>query len=224
MAAGRNDTAGRATEDALEIARDPHRGGGLLATIISALALLFSGYSVYETVLKVPQIATYVPPRIAYTDPDRPENPFEVFIVPLTLANDGARTGTVLAVELKVTNPRTNKSKLFYAANIGTWGSKPQRPFAPVSLSGRTAFSDAIQFFPRAGETVPRILDQEAGDYTFEITARMVAPGKGDLFPPSAPKPLIFQMHAGALDYRYFNGDGTMPMWSPDYQSAATPN
>ena len=76
-----------------------HRGGGRLATIISALALAFSGYSFYEAVLRAPELAIYVPPRIAYTDPDRPDSPFEVFIIPVTLANDGARSGTVLSLD-----------------------------------------------------------------------------------------------------------------------------
>ena len=58
--------------------------GGRLATIISAFALLFSSYSFYETVLRSADFAIYVPPRIDYTDPNSPEHPLEVFIVPLT--------------------------------------------------------------------------------------------------------------------------------------------
>ena len=141
-----------ATADALEVARGARRGGGAFATIVSAFALIFSGFSFYESVLKSPRLSVYVPPQIAYTDPDRPDSPFEVFILPVTLANDGARTGTVLAIELKVTNPRTSQSKRFYASHFGPWSSSPPRPFAPISLAGKAAFSEAIQFYPRVGE------------------------------------------------------------------------
>ena len=222
MGPGQQGFPHEATKDALEIARDRHRGGGALATVISAFALIFSGFSFYESVLKVPNLSIYVPPQIAYTDPDRPDSPFEVFILPLTLANDGARTGTVLSVELKVTNPRTHKTKQFYAAHFGPWGSAPVRPFAPVSLAGRASFSGAIQFFPRIGEAVPRILDLTPGSYKFEITVKMVAAGKSEWFAPKPTKPLIFKMQAGQMDYRNFGGNRTMQMWSPNYQPAAT--
>lgn len=94
MVSGSAPTPQRARDDALATARDSYRTGGAFTTVISAFALAFSGFSFYESVLKAPNLALYVPPQIAYTDPDRPDSPLEVFIVPLTLANDGARTGT----------------------------------------------------------------------------------------------------------------------------------
>ena len=222
MGTGQRGAPHQATTDALEIARERRRGGGALATVISAFALIFSGFSFYESVLKVPQLSIFVPPQIAYTDPDRPENPFEVFVLPLTMTNDGARTGTVLSVELKVTNSRTSSTKRFYAARFGAWGAQPHRPFAPVSLPGRASFSEAIQFFPRNGETVPRILDLSPGDYQFEITIKIAAAGKSRWFDPKPTTPLVFRMQAGQMDYRNFGGNRTMQMWSPDYQPAAS--
>ena len=99
---------------------------GLFATIISAFALMFSGYSFYETVVRSADFAAYVPPRIAYTDPNSPEHPFEVFIVPLTLANDGARTGTVLSIDLLVTNPRTKQDQKVLRGASGHLGARPK--------------------------------------------------------------------------------------------------
>jgi hypothetical protein len=207
---------------ALEVARDGWRGGGAFATLISAFALIFSGFSFYESVLKVPELSIYVPPQIAYTDPDRPDDPFEVFIVPLTIANDGARTGTVLSIELKVTNPRSSASKQFYAARLGPWSADPLRPFAPLSLAGRASFSGAVQFFPRVGEKVPRILDLAPGVYEFEITIKAVAAGRSSWFKPQPTRPLVFKMQAGQMDYRRFGGKNTMQMWAPDYQPTAS--
>ena len=215
--------AAQAHDDALETARGGGISGNMAATIVSLFALVFSGYSFYESVLRAPELSVFVPPQIAYTDPDRPDSPFEVFVVPITLANDGAQTGTVLSVDLKVSNPRTKQSKLFYAAQAGPWGVQPEKAFAPVSLSGKASHSAQLQFFPRNTETVARILDFEAGAYEFELTLNTAAP-KGDslLNLSTKVKPLKFEMQIGKLDYRNFNNIGTMAMWAADYKPAAS--
>jgi hypothetical protein len=189
-----------------------------LPTLMSAMALLFSGYSLYESTLRAPRLSTFVAPRIDYTDPDRPEAVREVFILPLTIANDGARAATVQAVNLEVVNPRSKQTKTFYAARLGSWGETPLRPFTPVVLAGKATYSHALQFEPRAGETVPRVLDQEAGRYTFKLTLD-VAAVQGAWFATGTVAPLQFEMEIGDLDYRVFQGTGTLAMWAPDYQS-----
>ena len=58
--------------ETLEQARSSaHSHGGRLATIISALALLFSGYSFYEAVLRAPELAVYAATHCLY----RPRSP-----------------------------------------------------------------------------------------------------------------------------------------------------
>lgn len=217
-------TAQRAHDDAIDGALGRHGGGpgGLLATVISALALAFSGYTFYESVLRAPELAIYVPPSIDYTDPDRPDSPFEVFVIPVTLVNDGARTGTVLSIDLEVTNPRSGETKQFHAAQLGAWGNDPQVPFAPVSLAGRTSFSQAVQFFPRNGETVARVLDLEAGTYRFRMILRTATAGGLALLPQGRVSPLVFERQIGQLDYRNFSGRGTMTMWTEDYAPASS--
>ena len=196
--------------------------GGWLATIISAFALIFSSFSFYETVLKAPDLAIFVPPRIDYTDPDRPDSPYEVFILPLTLANDGARSGTILSIDLDVTNPRTGQTKSFYAAHLGSWGQKPARPFSPVALSGKASFSGPVQFVPRMDEKIARILDFEAGNYQLTLTINSATAGGSLFFLQPKVRPLEFEMQIGKLNYLFFNGSGTMPMWSKDYRPQAT--
>jgi hypothetical protein len=192
----------------------------IMPTLMSLVALMFSAYSLYESVLRAPQLSLFVAPRIDYTDPDRPENVREVFIVPLTIANNGARATTVLALNLEVVDARSQKKKMFYGARLGTWGETPLRPFAPIVLAGRATFSNAVQFEPRNGETVPRILDSGAGNYSFKLSVETTAArrvvGLGEV------KPLQFEMQIEELDYRYFNGHGTMEMWAPDYQAPAS--
>jgi hypothetical protein len=190
----------------------------IMPTLMSLVALMFSGYSLYESALRAPQLSLFVAPRIDYTDPDRPEAVREVFIVPLTIANDGARPATVLAINLEVVDPRSQKKKMFYGARLGTWGETPVRPFAPIARAGRATFSNAVQFEPRNGETVPRILDSGAGTYAFKLTVETAAVRQ--VAGLTAPvKPLQFEMQIEELDYRYFNGNGTMEMWAPGYQA-----
>ena len=213
-------------EETLEQARHSahQHGGGRFATIISALALLFSGYSFYEAVLRAPELATYVPPRIAYTDPDRPDSPFEVFIIPVTLANDGARTGTVLSLDLTVKNTKTGDTKKFYSAQTGPWGVDPVKAYAPVSLPGRVSSSQAVQFFPVADEKLPRITNQEGGTYEFEITLNTATKDIGIPFLDLRSKPLNFTMQMGRMDYRIFSRTGTIELWSKGNKPAGNAN
>jgi hypothetical protein len=189
-------------------------------TLLSLLALLFSAYSLYESTLKAPQLEIFVAPRIDYTDPDRPEAVREVFVLPVTIANDGARSATVQSITLEVTNPRTKETKAFYPARLGSWGEVPVKPFAPVVLAGKASYSQAVQFEPRLGERVARILDQEAGSYVLKLTLDLAGVGQAG---SRGHAPLQFEMQIGELDYRAFQGIGTMAMWSPDYRPPATP-
>lgn len=191
----------------------------ITSTLASLTALGVSGFSLYDSTLRASHLMVYVGPRADYTDPDRPEAVREVFVLPITIANDGARTGTVLAMKLKVTSPLTKSVKTFYAARFGSWGETPLKPFAPVVLAGRASFTQTVQFEPLAGETVPRIIDGDGGTYDLALTIDEVAAGETRKADP--PPALTFKLNIGALDYRYFNGNGTMEMWSPDYRAAA---
>lgn len=188
----------------------------IVPTVVSTVALLVSGFSLYEASLRSADLAVFVAPRIEYVDPDRPEAVREVLILPLTLANEGARSATVMSVNLEVTNPRTKQSKSFYAARLGSWGETPIKPFAPAVLAGKGIYTQALQFEPRVGESVMRILDIEPGGYTFKLTLDLAGGGAG------LGQSLQFEMQAGQMDYRMFNGTGTMGMWAPNYKPAST--
>lgn len=191
----------------------------IFPTLLSVVALLLSAYSFYDSSMRSPSLAIYVAPRADYTDPDRPENPFEVFVLPVTLTNHGARSSTVHAVNLEITNPRTKQVKRFYGARLGAWGETPVKPFTPVVLVGKASYSEALQFFPRASEKLGRILDLEAGDYELKLSLDTSAPGSGRGADDVA---VSFKMQIGQLDYRAFTGKGTIEMWAPDYRSASS--
>lgn len=95
-------------------------GSGRLATVVSAVALLFSGFSLWGSSLKAPDIQAFVPPVIQYASPYNNTN-FEVFAIPVTFINDGGRSGTVLALDLGVTNTKTKETKHFMASDFGRW-------------------------------------------------------------------------------------------------------
>ncbi len=78
--------------------------GGKWATMLSALALGFSGLSFYESVMKTADLEVYVPPVIHYARDQGGD--VEQFAIPLTIVNAGARTGTVISMELNVESLR----------------------------------------------------------------------------------------------------------------------
>jgi len=173
--------------------------GGRLATLLSAFALAFSGYSLYETALKTPDLAVYVPPVIHYGRDSGGD--VELFILPLTISNDGARNGTVLSLELAVESLNAGadpKSKRYFSAFIGEHPADTKtvdKLFAPLSIAGHSTFSDTIRFYP-VGNPLPKLV-QDAGEYKFTLTLNTV--DDGFLLPSSGkPKPgavsLSFQM------------------------------
>lgn len=157
--------------------------GGRVASILSALALAFSGLSFYESVLKTAALEVYVPPVVHYARDQGGD--VELFAIPLTIVNSGARTGTALTMELTVENLRADapvKTKRYYSAFIGEHAQKDDaesRSFAPLSLAGRTTFSDTVRFYPE-GNPLPALVD-DAGDYRFTLKLTTAVPANPGL-------------------------------------------
>lgn len=200
------------------------RGG--FANISALVALLFSSYSFYETVWKAEDLRLFVPPVIQFSDPAN--GPFDVFVVPVTIANTGARPGVALSFDLDVTNPRTGAVKRYYAAGFGSWRAASQgqsEPFAPISVPGRTQETRQIIFYPRAEEEIDRHIETEAGEYGFRLTLNAAAIDRGVLsvFEESeGPVSLAFELTIDGLDYRAFNEGGTLGLRRPDYQPVSS--
>jgi len=131
------------------------------ATVISATALLFSGFSLWETSLKQADLSVYVTGVVAYErdltadESIQPAGGFEVFAVPITIANSGARDGAVLSLQLNVNNPKTGLSARLestytadgaYFANTGP--KRPKTPFSALVIAGRSAWTGTVLFYP----------------------------------------------------------------------------
>ena len=188
--------------------------GGKLAAVLSLFALLMSAYSLWETSLKQADVQIFVPPVIQYTSPYQNSN-FEAIAIPVTMTNEGARTATVLSMQLAVTDPRTSQTKYFYAADFGRWTMERTRsgayePFAPLSLAGRSSRTEQVLFYPRGEDQKPEQLIQKIGPYHFELTFDVAE---------TNDKPTVkFDRALQFYDARAFQ-ERTIPMYSADWQS-----
>ena len=190
-------------------------------------AVAVSAYSLWHTSLKRSALKAFVSPVIRYASPYQNSN-FEVFAVPLTIANEGARTGTIMSMDLVVTDPEHARSKRFYSADVGPWSIAKSnngdfKPFAPIVLAGRSSHTDTILFHARRDETVMQIVEKE-GTYGFVLTLQTVESedfGLLDRFWRRPPQPLRFEMILPMLDHRAFtSGSGTLPLHQRDWQTS----
>jgi hypothetical protein len=112
---------------AVEITKAGARSGWF-ATAFSAAAVVLSCISVYVSTLQAAQIEVYVPPTIHYARDGGGDT--EVFAIPVTVANSGARSATVLSMELEVKNLKTDATKRYYSAFLASIRARRRRPTA----------------------------------------------------------------------------------------------
>jgi hypothetical protein len=182
----------------------------------SAAAVLFSAYSLWESRLKQSDLRVFVPAVIEYSAPYQNSN-FEAIMIPVTISNEGARTGTVLSLELDVTDPKTNLTKRFYAANFGRWTMERTRsgayqPFAPIALAGYSSRTETVQFYTRGDDEKPPQLIRETQPYRFTMTLRDVANDQ------RAPATISFERELRNYDARAFT-NGTLWLYPKDWHT-----
>lgn len=202
-----------------------HKDGGKTATLVALIALAFSAYSLWETSLKQPDVRIFVPPVIQFSAPYNNSN-FEVVAIPVTFTNEGARTGTVLSIELAVTDPRTSETKLFYAADFGRWTMEKTRasayqPFAPVSLAGNSSRTETVLFYTRGDDQKPNQIIQATGPYQFKMTLEQAVAddlGPVDKWLAKGPVSVSFERELRFYDARAFNA-ATLPLYAKDWRS-----
>jgi hypothetical protein len=173
-------------------------GGGWFATAFSAVAVGLSCISVYVSTLQGAHIEVYVPPTIHYGRASAGD--IELFAIPVTIANNGARSATVLSIEIDVENLKTKMVKRFYSAFLGEHpreSTTPNRQFAPVSIAGRAVFTDTVRFYPVGGD-LTKLVTEEGGEYSFRLKLNVAAPSQPSLLDRLQgrvqPAPIVFQM------------------------------
>jgi hypothetical protein len=157
----RRPTGTDANEIAIHAAK--HSWGGRITAIGTVVALVFSGFSLWETSLKQADLTPYVTGVLAYERDQTadvgtlPSGGFEVLAVPITIANSGARDGVVLAMQLEAKNLSTGLTARFaatyavdgtYFAATGKGDKRPKTPFSALVVAGRAAWTGTVLFYP----------------------------------------------------------------------------
>lgn len=181
----KRDAATRETAHEVIHANAGH--GGRITALASAVAILFSGFSLWETSLKQPRLTMFVAPVVHYTRD--PNGDHEVFAIPITVANQGARDGAILSFEMDAKQDGAAEAKTFYSAytvdgrffvkpgsyNIQTRRfdrvDRPKTPFAPVAVPGRGTYTGTILFYAK-GKAFPKIVSEKG---TFALNIRVNA-------------------------------------------------
>jgi hypothetical protein len=168
------------------------------ALFISLLSLAFSGVSLYETVLRQPRLMIFTGCNWQY---GRGPGSFdEYFVIPVTVANDGARGGTVLAIALTVEKGGRSKA---YTGNFTVAGldDKTRQLFAPLAVAGHASATASIVFTRRT--PAGPLLFGDLGRYDASLklrTAVGMSYGFLDRLFPSPPSELHLRPLLQSLD------------------------
>ena len=198
---------------------------GFLAPVLSLVAVAISCVSFYMSALQGAELEVYLPSAFQYYL----DGEGETFTIPITIANSGARSSTVLSMELEVQDAKTNVARRFYSAYLGehprTQSTLQVRQFTPLAILGRSVFSETVRFYPvgfvRQGEEKPPRIVSAEGEYTFRLRVNTAAPPAPSLLDRlqgrAQPPPISVQMILPVLDYR-----GIMQLRAKDWIGTAS--
>ncbi len=120
-------------------------GGGisnLMTTLVSGVAMLFSGFSFYETSVKQANLQIHKPTNFyMYREGFR-----DVLAIPISISNNGAQRGTILSFDLKVTNLETKETKTFRNLYFGENPKTNRKLFSPITIQGRETETNTVMF------------------------------------------------------------------------------
>jgi hypothetical protein len=166
------------------------RAGAFSALLSSVTALIFSIYSLYETVIKQADLQIYQPPLIYMYR----ENFRDVFAIPITLSNVGTQHGTVLSFDLEVTHPETLKGMKFQSLHFGESPKRNTRLFTPITVAGRSSFAEVVLFHALSRGSFVETTGDVKLPLRFKLTLN--ADATGGWFATKEPAPVVFEMTA----------------------------
>jgi len=171
------ERAEQAFEQAIGAAIAPaEHKGGRWAVLVSLVALILSAFSLYETTLKQARPSLHVGAVMHYAHD--PSGGVEVFAVPITIANHGARDAIVTSLDLSVRRARAGASTLtwFTSAYVGGNPANDKRPFTPLSIPGRGSYAGIVLFYQRdLNDSTPPVVAAAGEPLLFCVTARLEA-------------------------------------------------
>ena len=169
------------------------RVGAWSALLSSVTALVFSVYSLYETVIKQADFRVYQPPLIyMYRESFR-----DVFAIPITLSNFGTQHGTALSFDLEVTHPETLKTMQFQSQFLGDSPKRNPRLFTPITVAGRSSYTDVILFYALATGSFVETTGGVKLPLRFRLTLNVDTAGRW--FATKQPAAVVFDMTASYI-------------------------
>ncbi len=184
MPAAETDTA---TEMAISGKTDRH---GRWGTIISLIALGFSGVSLYETVLKQARPSVYVPETMLF---GRGAGNGAAIVLPVTIANHGSRDTVVTKLSLLVRKQGAVEVRTMASMYTGDTPGAHERLFTPIPIAGHNSSAGGV-VFTLAGSERRSLF--EKGPYEFCLTIQAETgdyPGISAWLPAFQPASLYFQ-------------------------------
>jgi hypothetical protein len=141
---------------------------GRVSLILSALALMVSSWTLFESSLRWPTFDTYAGKNWRYGRGTQTDD--EVFVIPLSIANSGARPGAVLSIEMTVTAADGRQRGFNSFATLQN--EKEQLLFAPQTIQGQSAFAAPVVFVskPMPPDAALRPIVEADGVYSARIT------------------------------------------------------
>jgi hypothetical protein len=167
--------------------------GSAIAAVVSLIALLFSGYTFYETVLKQAELRVYTSPLIhMYRQDFR-----DVFAIPVTISNDGAQRGTVLSFDLDITHRTTGQTQRFQNLHFGASPRGDVKLFTPITVAGGGSYSNVVLF--HALETGSFVETTGGVELPLRLTLKLNVDQSDGWFGLLAPPPVTFAMTANFI-------------------------
>ena len=164
------------------------RAGAWSTLLSSVTALVFSVFSLYETVIKQADLRVYQPPLIYMYR----ENFRDVFAIPVTLSNVGTQHGTVLSFDLEVTHPETLKRVKFQSLHFGDSPKRNARLFTPITVAGRSTYTDVILFYALSRGSFVEVTGSVKVPLRFKLTLNVDT--AGGWLATKEPAPVVFDM------------------------------
>lgn len=124
----------------------PLRSPGLVPIAASLAAVVFSGVSLYETVLKPARPKPYIAEAMLLGHRGGPDYA-EAVVVPVTIANYGSRSAVVTRIRLAVTRHGVPGTRIMGSAYSGDT-PRADRLFTAVPVAGHQSAAGGVVFTP----------------------------------------------------------------------------
>lgn len=133
-----------------------------LLTLVSFIALIVSCISFYVTSLEQPKPIVYISNVMLF---GHDKDGTEIFVLPITIANRGARDAVITKLNLVVTKQDATAYATFSSTHVGDNHRSPNGLFSPISVAGHSSVAKTL-IFTRNNHIEDTFVDTK-GDYSY---------------------------------------------------------